>query len=169
MSTCSSVLISFCLARLSLSLFLFESRPTPEISWAKVSGELPTKRTSFLHYDKTLRIVDVSESDAGEYRCTARNPLGSVHQTIRVTVKGVCVMQRGASRRAPSHDGFMHTVRSVINSAALGSIFSCSILDQRCPQEPCPGSRREQRADLQGQRDAQALRVLGHERHPHRE
>lgn len=64
------------------------SRPTPEISWTKVSGDLPAKRTSFLHYQKTLRIVDVSESDAGEYRCVARNQLGSVHQTIHVMVKG---------------------------------------------------------------------------------
>uniref|UniRef100_A0AAQ4PSM5 Neuronal cell adhesion molecule n=1 Tax=Gasterosteus aculeatus aculeatus TaxID=481459 RepID=A0AAQ4PSM5_GASAC len=75
-----------------------EGLPTPEISWAKVSGELPTKRTSFLHYDKTLRIVDVSESDAGEYRCTARNPLGSVHQTIRVTVKAAPYWISGAPR-----------------------------------------------------------------------
>uniref|UniRef100_A0A667WJN5 Neuronal cell adhesion molecule n=1 Tax=Myripristis murdjan TaxID=586833 RepID=A0A667WJN5_9TELE len=63
-----------------------EGLPTPEISWTKVSGDLPAKRTSFLHYQKTLRIVNVLESDAGEYRCTARNRLGSVHHTIRVTV-----------------------------------------------------------------------------------
>ncbi|XP_045552843.1 neuronal cell adhesion molecule isoform X11 [Salmo salar] len=64
-----------------------EGLPTPEVSWSKVSGEFPAKRTSFLHFQKTLRIVDVSESDAGEYRCTARNRLASVHHTIRVTVK----------------------------------------------------------------------------------
>ncbi|KAM4619281.1 neuronal cell adhesion molecule-like isoform 7-T8 [Polymixia lowei] len=64
-----------------------EGLPTPEISWSKVSGDFPAKRTSFLHYQKTLHIVNVSESDAGEYRCTARNWLGSVHHTIRVTVK----------------------------------------------------------------------------------
>ncbi|XP_049928951.1 neuronal cell adhesion molecule-like isoform X1 [Epinephelus moara] len=64
-----------------------EGLPTPEISWTKVSSDLPAKRTSFLHYQKTLRIVDVSESDEGDYRCTARNRLGSVHHTIHVTVK----------------------------------------------------------------------------------
>lgn len=68
-------------------------RPTPEISWSKVSGDLPAKRTSFLHYQKTLRIVNVSEADAGEYRCLARNPLGSVHHTIHVMVKGVSLDQ----------------------------------------------------------------------------
>ncbi|KAL7402587.1 hypothetical protein ABVT39_017151 [Epinephelus coioides] len=64
-----------------------EGLPTPEISWTKVSSDLPAKRTSFLHYQKTLRIVDVSESDEGDYRCTARNRLGSVHHIIHVTVK----------------------------------------------------------------------------------
>ncbi|XP_056137618.1 neuronal cell adhesion molecule-like [Lampris incognitus] len=64
-----------------------EGLPTPEISWMKVSGDFPAKRTSFLHFQKTLRIVNVSESDAGDYRCTARNRLGSVHHTIHVMVK----------------------------------------------------------------------------------
>ncbi|XP_065133389.1 neuronal cell adhesion molecule isoform X11 [Paramisgurnus dabryanus] len=61
--------------------------PTPEISWNKLSGEIPSARASFLNFHKTLRIRDVSEADAGEYRCTATNRHGSVHHTIRVTVK----------------------------------------------------------------------------------
>ncbi|XP_026774955.1 neuronal cell adhesion molecule a isoform X8 [Pangasianodon hypophthalmus] len=61
--------------------------PTPEISWSKVSGDLPTTRTDFLNFQKTLRIMEVSEADAGDYRCTAKNHLGSVHHTIHVTVK----------------------------------------------------------------------------------
>ncbi|KAM7003341.1 neuronal cell adhesion molecule-like isoform 11-T12 [Tautogolabrus adspersus] len=64
-----------------------EGLPTPDISWSKVSGELPAKRTYFLHYQRTLRIVNVSESDAGDYRCTARNKLGTVHHNIHVMVK----------------------------------------------------------------------------------
>nr|XP_020515589.1 neuronal cell adhesion molecule-like isoform X13 [Labrus bergylta] len=64
-----------------------EGLPTPDISWTKVSGELPAKRTYFLHYQRTLRIENVSESDAGDYRCTAKNKLGSVHHNIHVMVK----------------------------------------------------------------------------------
>ncbi|KAM6927029.1 neuronal cell adhesion molecule-like isoform 2-T3 [Lycodopsis pacificus] len=75
-----------------------EGLPTPDISWTKVSGDLPAKRTSFLHYQKTLRIVDASESDAGDYRCTARNRLGSVHHTIHVTVKAAPYWISGAPR-----------------------------------------------------------------------
>lgn len=63
-----------------------EGLPTPEISWTKMSGDLPASASS-LHYHKTLSIENVSESDAGDYRCTARNKLGSVHHTIHVTVK----------------------------------------------------------------------------------
>nr|XP_019934674.1 PREDICTED: neuronal cell adhesion molecule-like isoform X11 [Paralichthys olivaceus] len=61
--------------------------PTPEISWTKVSGDLPAQRMSYLYYQKNLRIVNVSESDAGDYRCSASNRLGSVHHTIHVSVK----------------------------------------------------------------------------------
>ncbi|XP_030631252.1 neuronal cell adhesion molecule isoform X7 [Chanos chanos] len=64
-----------------------EGLPTPEISWSKVSGEFPSKRTTFHNFHKTLRITDVSEADAGEYRCTAKNRLASVHHIIGVTVK----------------------------------------------------------------------------------
>uniref|UniRef100_A0A3Q4HU46 Neural cell adhesion molecule L1 n=1 Tax=Neolamprologus brichardi TaxID=32507 RepID=A0A3Q4HU46_NEOBR len=64
-----------------------EGLPTPHISWTKISGDLPSKRTSFLNYNKTLHIEDVSASDEGDYRCTAKNQLGSVHHTIHVMVK----------------------------------------------------------------------------------
>ncbi|XP_051715943.1 neuronal cell adhesion molecule isoform X3 [Ctenopharyngodon idella] len=61
--------------------------PTPVVSWTKLSGEIPSHRASFLNFNKTLQITEVSEADAGEYRCTARNRLGSVHHTITVSVK----------------------------------------------------------------------------------
>ncbi|XP_047451803.1 neuronal cell adhesion molecule-like isoform X12 [Mugil cephalus] len=85
-----------------------EGLPTPEISWTKMSGDLPAKRTSFLHYNKTLRILNVSESDAGDYRCTARNHHGRVHHTIHVTVKAAPYWISGAPKNlvlAPGEDG----------------------------------------------------------------
>ncbi|XP_029992620.1 neuronal cell adhesion molecule-like isoform X20 [Sphaeramia orbicularis] len=87
-----------------------EGLPTPEISWTKISGDLPAKRTAFLHYQKTLRIVNVSESDAGDYRCTARNRHGFVHHTIHVTVKAAPYWISGAPKNlvlAPGENGVL--------------------------------------------------------------
>ncbi|XP_078804658.1 neuronal cell adhesion molecule isoform X35 [Oryzias latipes] len=64
-----------------------EGRPTPEISWTKDGSVLPAGRTSFLQFNKTLQIDDVSDSEEGVYRCTATNKFGSVHHTFHVTVK----------------------------------------------------------------------------------
>ncbi|NXG20418.1 NRCAM protein, partial [Grallaria varia] len=63
------------------------SRPTPVIRWIKEGGELPANRTFFENFKKTLKIIDVSEADSGNYKCIARNVLGSVHHVISVTVK----------------------------------------------------------------------------------
>ncbi|KAM6095464.1 neuronal cell adhesion molecule isoform 20-T22 [Chlamydotis macqueenii] len=61
--------------------------PTPVIRWIKEGGELPTNRTFFENFKKTLKIIDVSEADSGNYKCMARNMLGSAHHVISVTVK----------------------------------------------------------------------------------
>uniref|UniRef100_A0AAV2L0Z1 Neuronal cell adhesion molecule-like n=1 Tax=Knipowitschia caucasica TaxID=637954 RepID=A0AAV2L0Z1_KNICA len=85
-----------------------EGLPTPEITWTKVSGDLPAERTTFLHYQKTLRVVNVSESDAGEYRCIARNNFGTEHHTTHVTVKAAPYWISGAPKNlilAPGESG----------------------------------------------------------------
>ncbi|XP_038636510.1 neuronal cell adhesion molecule a isoform X21 [Scyliorhinus canicula] len=64
-----------------------ESLPTPAIHWTKEGGELPGHRTFEINFKKTLKIIDVSEADAGKYRCTAKNYLGSSTHVISVTVK----------------------------------------------------------------------------------
>ncbi|XP_072340454.1 neuronal cell adhesion molecule a isoform X14 [Scyliorhinus torazame] len=64
-----------------------ESLPTPAIHWTKEGGELPSHRTFEINFKKTLKIIDVSEADAGKYRCTAKNYLGTSTHVISVTVK----------------------------------------------------------------------------------
>lgn len=74
-------------AETALKLCL-DFRPTPDISWQKDGGELPSGRIAFQTFQKTLKISDVVEADAGDYRCTASNRLGTAHHIIKVTVKG---------------------------------------------------------------------------------
>ncbi|XP_035985379.1 neuronal cell adhesion molecule isoform X2 [Fundulus heteroclitus] len=64
-----------------------EGIPTPDISWQKDAGKLPLGRTRFQNFNKTLKISNVNEDDAGDYRCTATNKLGSAEHVIKVTVK----------------------------------------------------------------------------------
>ncbi|XP_034529993.1 neuronal cell adhesion molecule a isoform X2 [Notolabrus celidotus] len=64
-----------------------EGLPTPEISWQKDGGELPSNRMTFSNFKKTLKISDVNEGDGGDYRCTAANNLGTAHHIIKVNVK----------------------------------------------------------------------------------
>lgn len=49
---------------------------------------------SYHNFKKTLKISDVSEDDAGNYRCTATNNMGTVHHIIKVTVKGRLISLR---------------------------------------------------------------------------
>uniref|UniRef100_A0A3P8N7P4 Neural cell adhesion molecule L1 n=1 Tax=Astatotilapia calliptera TaxID=8154 RepID=A0A3P8N7P4_ASTCA len=61
--------------------------PTPIIKWFKKGGELPGQKVKFENFNKTLKIVSVSEEDAGEYVCMANNHLGTIRHSIFVQVK----------------------------------------------------------------------------------
>uniref|UniRef100_A0A672SF05 Neural cell adhesion molecule L1 n=1 Tax=Sinocyclocheilus grahami TaxID=75366 RepID=A0A672SF05_SINGR len=61
--------------------------PTPDISWSKVNRDLPSGRFSFHSFQKTLKITEVTEADGGDYRCLAKNRLGSNHHIITVVVR----------------------------------------------------------------------------------
>ncbi|XP_013872418.1 neuronal cell adhesion molecule a isoform X2 [Austrofundulus limnaeus] len=64
-----------------------EGLPTPDVSWYRDDGQPLSSRTSFENFKKTLKISNVDEDDAGVYRCTATNKLGSQHHIIKVSVK----------------------------------------------------------------------------------
>ncbi|XP_047438423.1 neurofascin homolog (chicken) a isoform X10 [Mugil cephalus] len=61
--------------------------PTPTIKWNKMGGDLPGRKVKFENYNKTLKIINVSEEDGGEYVCMAKNHLGSIQHSIFVQVK----------------------------------------------------------------------------------
>ncbi|XP_061639735.1 neurofascin homolog (chicken) a isoform X20 [Phyllopteryx taeniolatus] len=61
--------------------------PTPTTKWFKKGGDLPGRKVKFENYNKTMKIINVSEEDSGEYVCMANNHLGSIRHSIFVQVK----------------------------------------------------------------------------------
>ncbi|XP_064162762.1 neurofascin homolog (chicken) a isoform X1 [Anguilla rostrata] len=61
--------------------------PTPSIKWFKKGGDLPSRKVKLENFNKTLRVVSVSEEDSGEYICMANSKIGSVRHSISVQVK----------------------------------------------------------------------------------
>lgn len=69
-------------------LFFSSSSPTPTINWFKRGGDLPLQKVKFENFNKTLRILNVSEEDSGSYNCMASNKMGSIRHSVDVQVKG---------------------------------------------------------------------------------
>ncbi|XP_039611708.1 basement membrane-specific heparan sulfate proteoglycan core protein isoform X4 [Polypterus senegalus] len=63
--------------------------PKPVISWSKVDGDLPSH---IMVKEGMLRIDQVKESDAGHYRCTATNEVGSVQSEVVLNVQTLPVI-----------------------------------------------------------------------------
>ncbi|XP_077059522.1 neurofascin homolog (chicken) a isoform X7 [Siphateles boraxobius] len=61
--------------------------PTPSIDWFKRGGDLPAKKVKLENFNKTLRILNVSEEDSGGYICMASNKMGSIRHSVEVQVK----------------------------------------------------------------------------------
>lgn len=61
-----------------------EGEPEPTVHWSKVDGSLPR------HVQVKggmLRIPSVTEADAGQYRCTATNDVGSVESRVVLSIQ----------------------------------------------------------------------------------
>uniref|UniRef100_A0A8B9HTV9 L1 cell adhesion molecule, paralog a n=1 Tax=Astyanax mexicanus TaxID=7994 RepID=A0A8B9HTV9_ASTMX len=61
--------------------------PTPSIQWVRKDGALSESRTSTDSYNRVLRFSNISQSDDGEYQCTATNTQGTARHTYTVTVE----------------------------------------------------------------------------------
>ncbi|XP_014849228.1 PREDICTED: basement membrane-specific heparan sulfate proteoglycan core protein isoform X5 [Poecilia mexicana] len=60
--------------------------PEPTVRWSKVGGPLPSH---IMVKDGMLRISQVTEADAGHYRCTATNDVGSVQSQVLLNVQSL--------------------------------------------------------------------------------
>lgn len=64
-------------------------RPSPKIQWIRKDGVLSESRTSKDSFDRILRFKNITESDSGEYQCTATNVQGIATHTYSITVEGI--------------------------------------------------------------------------------
>ena len=55
---------------------VFGGTPLPQIRWTKEGGALPSGRTTYNSYGKTLILRSVDFEDAGNYECEASNGVG---------------------------------------------------------------------------------------------
>uniref|UniRef100_A0A8C9YGN9 Heparan sulfate proteoglycan 2 n=1 Tax=Sander lucioperca TaxID=283035 RepID=A0A8C9YGN9_SANLU len=60
--------------------------PEPTVKWSKVGGSLPAH---IMVKGGMLRIDQVTEADAGQYRCTATNDVGSVQSQVVLHVQSL--------------------------------------------------------------------------------
>ncbi|XP_023271432.1 basement membrane-specific heparan sulfate proteoglycan core protein [Seriola lalandi dorsalis] len=60
--------------------------PEPTVKWSKVGGALPTH---IMVKGGMLKIDQVTEADAGQYRCTATNDVGSVQSQVVLNVQSL--------------------------------------------------------------------------------
>ncbi|XP_059397548.1 neural cell adhesion molecule L1-like isoform X3 [Carassius carassius] len=66
---------------------IVQGLPSPKVQWIRKDGVLSESRTSKDSFDRVLRFKNISESDSGEYQCTATNLQGIITHTYRVSVE----------------------------------------------------------------------------------
>ncbi|XP_069467045.1 basement membrane-specific heparan sulfate proteoglycan core protein isoform X3 [Ambystoma mexicanum] len=60
--------------------------PKPSVTWSKVGSHIPS---DVVLQGGMLKIEEVKQSDAGQYRCTATNDVGTVHSHVILHVQSV--------------------------------------------------------------------------------
>lgn len=73
--------------------------PQPHVTWSKVGGRI---RPGVLVRAGTLTIERVERADAGQYRCTATNAVGTVQSHVILHVQGEGRRGCGAGRASPT-------------------------------------------------------------------
>lgn len=86
--------------------------PEPTVQWSKVGGSLPAH---IMVKGGMLKIEQVTEADAGQYRCTATNDVGSVQSQVVLYVQCECT--------EPPH--VTHTFTYIFYPPVLIKPFAC--------------------------------------------
>lgn len=95
--------------------------PEPTVQWSKVGGSLPAH---IMVKGGMLKIEQVTEADAGQYRCTATNDVGSVQSQVVLYVQCECTRDNKnllSYTQTHEHDTFSIHPRSFKSFACLRS------------------------------------------------
>lgn len=82
--------------------------PKPTVRWSKVGDSLPD------HVQVKggmLRIDQVTEADAGQYRCTATNDVGSVQSTVVLNIQCMCIPLQNSLLNLNHNEAYSSKVR----------------------------------------------------------
>lgn len=74
--------------------------PEPTVQWSKVGGSLPAH---IMVKGGMLKIEQVTEADAGQYRCTATNDVGSVQSQVVLNVQCEYTREKKTSHVQKKH------------------------------------------------------------------
>uniref|UniRef100_A0A8C3NSF2 Neural cell adhesion molecule L1 n=1 Tax=Geospiza parvula TaxID=87175 RepID=A0A8C3NSF2_GEOPR len=77
-----------------------EGLPTPWVWWRRLNAPLPPGRAVLDNFNHTLRLLNVSEADDGDYECAATNGLGTARRSHRVTEHWAVGLNRVSGGRA---------------------------------------------------------------------
>ncbi|GAA6085422.1 neural cell adhesion molecule L1.1 isoform X1, partial [Tachysurus ichikawai] len=61
--------------------------PTPTVKWQRKDASLSSSQATEQHFGRWLEFSSISESDDGEYTCTASNVIGHVTHSYTVNVE----------------------------------------------------------------------------------
>lgn len=64
------------------------TRPTPSIKWERKDASFSSTKAAEERFGRWLEFTSISESDDGEYTCTASNIMGQAKHSYTVTVEG---------------------------------------------------------------------------------
>lgn len=100
--------------------------PEPTVRWSKVGGSLPAH---IMVKGGMLRIEQVTEADAGQYRCTATNDVGSVQSQVVLNVQCEYTREKKMFFLLPSHTHkcmYMHHLFKPVSCLHSSSSNCCT-------------------------------------------
>jgi len=75
-----------------MPIVVFVCSPEPSLTWSKPGGFMPMSRYNISNRNTEFTIVNVQQSDEGDYRCLASNDNGRQDHIIQISVQCELIM-----------------------------------------------------------------------------